>query len=149
MKLPAHKQAILDAIEKTCLQRKINLTHQRKIVLTIMLNAEKAMSAYELLDLLKIEESQAKPPTIYRVLTFLLSQGFIHKVESSNSFILCPHFSRPNHISILFICDSCQQITEQHDEVLEEHLLNLSQKNQFNTKHSIIEIHGFCHLCQS
>jgi len=139
--------SIISDIEIVCKQRNVTLTNQRKIVLSIMLQAEKAMSAYDLLDLLKQEEPKAKPPTIYRALDFLLQQGFIHKVESSNSYIICPHFSHPNHISILFICDNCKQILEKNSDEIENHLAQLAKQNQFAVKHSIIEIHGFCPSC--
>ncbi|SQD07688.1 zinc uptake regulation protein [Escherichia coli] len=36
-----------------------------------------AISAYDLLDLLREAEPQAKPPTVYRALDFLLEQGFV------------------------------------------------------------------------
>ncbi|WP_392552876.1 zinc uptake transcriptional repressor Zur [Orbus wheelerorum] len=140
---------ILNDIEAVCKKRNVKLTNQRKIVLNIMLQAQKAMSAYELLDLLKQEEPQAKPPTIYRALDFLLEQGFIHKVESSNSYIICPHFSHPNHISILFICDNCKQILEKNSHQIENNLEQLAKHNQFAVKHSIIEIHGLCPACQN
>lgn len=143
-----HHLTILNDIEAVCKKRNVKLTNQRKIVLEIMLRAERTMSAYDLLDLLKLEEPQAKPPTIYRALEFLLEQGFIHKVESSNSYIICPHFSHPNHISILFICDNCKQILEKHSHDIEHNLQQLANNNQFDVKHSIIEIHGLCTSCQ-
>lgn len=139
---------IIDKIETLCKKRNIKLTTQRRTVLDIMLKANKAMSAYDLLDLLKVSEPQAKPPTIYRALEFLLEQGFIHKVESSNSYIICPHFQDPEHLSILFICDICQQIIEKHSENIEKQLKQLAQQNKFLIKHSVLEIHGECHLCQ-
>ena len=139
---------LIDKIETLCQKRNINLTTQRRTVLDIMLTANKAMSAYDLLDLLKVSEPQAKPPTIYRALEFLLEQGFIHKVESSNSYIICPHFHDPEHISILLICDKCQQIIEKHSADIEQQLKHLAQKNTFLIKHSVLEIHGFCQQCQ-
>lgn len=149
MKLNQRQQTIVDGIEIVCKQRNIKLTPQRKAVLTIMLSAGKAMTAYELLDLLKLKEPQAKPPTIYRALEFLLQQDFIHKVESSNSYVICPHFSQPDHISILFICDNCKQITENNSEKLADDLKNLAKQQQFLTKHSVIELHGICYACSS
>lgn len=142
-----HNQVILSSIETVCKNRNVKLTTQRRTVLEIMLNANKAMSAYDLLDLLKISEPQAKPPTIYRALEFLLEQGFIHKVESVNSYIICPHFSEPNHISILFICDACKQIFEKHSSKIEEHLNLLASNSDFHIRHSVLEIHGICANC--
>ncbi|WP_392559304.1 zinc uptake transcriptional repressor Zur [Orbus mooreae] len=149
MKSAQYNKKIIDDIEAVCKKRNVKLTNQRKIVLEIMLKSATAMSAYDLLDLLKEQEPQAKPPTIYRALEFLLEQGFIHKVESSNSYILCPHFSHPNHVSILFICDTCKQILEKHNNEIENHLELLAKQNQFTIKHSIIEIHGTCATCHN
>lgn len=139
---------IIEKIETLCKKRGIKLTTQRHTVLDIMLTANKAMSAYDLLDLLKVSEPQAKPPTIYRALEFLLEQGFIHKVESSNSYIVCPHFQDPDHLSILFICDKCRQIFEKHSANIEQQLKQLAQQSQFLIKHSVLEIHGVCQSCQ-
>lgn len=147
MVLSQKQQTIIHDIESVCKKRNVKLTNQRKIVLAIMVKTARAMSAYDLLDLLKIEEPKAKPPTIYRALEFLLEQGFIHKVESSNCYIICPYFCRPNHVSILFICDNCKQILERNDAQIEDCLNLLAQQNQFQSKHSIIEIHGTCSSC--
>lgn len=139
---------ILNRIDEICKEREIKLTDQRRTVLDLMLSAESAMSAYELLDLLKISEPKAKPPTIYRVLDFLLAQGFIHKVESLNSFIMCPHFGEPEHISILLICNNCKKIFEKHSCEIESQLKKLTAQDKFEITHSVLEIHGICDHCQ-
>lgn len=141
--------SFLEKIETLCKMRNIKLTTQRKTVLEIMLTANRAMTAYDLLDLLKLKEPQAKPPTIYRALEFLLEQGFIHKVESSNSYIICPHFQDPEHISILFMCDKCKKIIEKHSSDIEVNLKQLASQSDFLIKHSVLELHGLCKLCQS
>ncbi len=141
--------SFLEKIETLCKMRNIKLTTQRKTVLEIMLTANRAMTAYDLLDLLKLKEPQAKPPTIYRALEFLLEQGFIHKVESSNSYIICPHFQDPEHISILFMCDKCKKIIEKHSSDIEVNLKKLASQSDFLIKHSVLELHGLCKLCQS
>jgi Fur family transcriptional regulator, zinc uptake regulator len=135
-------------IEKISYQRNIRLTSQRKSVIQLMLKAERAMSAYDLLDQLREIEPQAKPPTIYRALDFLMEQGFIHKVESMNSYIICPHFDDPSHISILLICNSCQQIIEEHCSPIENELQTLAKENTFKVQHSVLEIRGVCQKCQ-
>ena len=137
----------MQTIEKLCAKRNIRLTPQRKTVIQLMLNADKAMSAYDLLDQLKEIEPQAKPPTIYRALDFLIEQGFVHKVESINCYIISPHFDEPSHISILFICDKCQSIIEEHSPIIEAQLQSLAQKNMFIIQHSVLEIHGTCQHC--
>ncbi len=63
-------------LKKLCAQRNVRLTPQRLEVLRLMSLQQGAISAYDLLDLLRETEPQAKPPTIYRALDFLLEQGF-------------------------------------------------------------------------
>lgn len=82
-------QELLAQAEKLCAQRNVRLTPQRLEVLRLMSLQQGAISAYDLLDLLRETEPQAKPPTIYRALDFLLEQGFVHKVESTNSYVVC------------------------------------------------------------
>lgn len=79
-----------------------------------------AISAYDLLDLLRASEPQAKPPTVYRALDFLLEQGFVHKVESTNSYVLCHLFDQPTHTSAMFICDRCGVVKEECAEGVED-----------------------------
>jgi hypothetical protein len=68
-------QEMLAHAEKLCAQRGVRLTPQRLEVLRLMSLQQGAISAYDLLDLLREKEPQAKPPTVYRALEFLLEQG--------------------------------------------------------------------------
>lgn len=106
-------QELLAQAEKLCAQRNVRLTPQRLEVLRLMSLQQGAISAYDLLDLLRETEPQAKPPTIYRALDFLLEQGFVHKVESTNSYVVCHLFDQPTHSSAMFICDRCGVVKEE------------------------------------
>lgn len=111
-------EKLLSQAEELCQQRNVRLTPQRLEVLRLMAQQPGAISAYDLLDLLRVSEPQAKPPTVYRALDFLLEQGFIHRVESANSYVLCHHFEEPSHTSALFICDRCGLVTEKPQTAL-------------------------------
>ncbi|MEA9393004.1 zinc uptake transcriptional repressor Zur [Acerihabitans sp. TG2] len=138
---------LLSQAEQLCEQRNVRLTPQRLEVLRLMTQQEGAISAYDLLDLLRVSEPQAKPPTIYRALDFLLEQGFIHRVESTNSFVLCHHFEQPGHTSAFFICDRCGQVTEQATQGIEDILQKMAEASGFTMRHNVVEAHGFCPLC--
>lgn len=141
-----NKNLLIQA-EQLCRQRKVRLTPQRLEVLRLMSQQRGAISAYNLLDLLRIAEPQAKPPTVYRALDFLLDQGFIHRVESANSYILCHHFSKPIHTSAMFICNRCKQVTERATKRVEKTIQNLAQELGFTLHHSVVEAHGICISC--
>ena len=140
-------QQILSQAEKICQQRNVRLTPQRLEVLRLMAEQHGAISAYDLLDLLRDSEPQAKPPTIYRALDFLLEQGFIHRVESNNSYVVCHHFEEPQHTSAMLICDRCGAVSEQQAQGVEAVLQALTQQSGFSLRNSVIEAHGLCAAC--
>ncbi|WP_440866536.1 zinc uptake transcriptional repressor Zur [Symbiopectobacterium purcellii] len=139
---------LLAQAESICQQRNVRLTPQRLEVLRLMAQQHGAISAYDLLDLLRASEPQAKPPTVYRALDFLLEQGFIHRVESTNSYVMCHHIEEHSHTSALFICDRCGQVTERQTEGIEAILQQLAQSANFTLRHSVVEAHGLCEACQ-
>jgi Fur family zinc uptake transcriptional regulator len=142
-----NQEKLLAQAERLCQQRNVRLTPQRLEVLRLMAEQHGAISAYDLLDLLRVAEPQAKPPTVYRALDFLLEQGFIHRVESANSYVLCHHFEQPMHTSALLICDRCGQVTERTTEGVEEMLQKLATESGFALRHSVVEAHGLCSAC--
>ncbi|GKX61331.1 zinc uptake transcriptional repressor Zur [Leminorella grimontii] len=139
--------SMLAKVQKLCEQRAVRLTPQRQLVLQLMAEQPNAISAYDLLDLLRESEPQAKPPTVYRALDFLLEQGFIHKIESTNSYVVCHHVGEPLHTSALFICDSCGLVAEHHAEGIDRLLKTLADESNFTIQHSVLETHGTCGQC--
>jgi len=140
-------QEMLAQAEKLCVQRNVRLTPQRLEVLRLLSLQEGAISAYDLLDLLRVSEPQAKPPTVYRALDFLLEQGFVHKVESTNSYVLCHLFDNPSHTSAMFICDRCGAVKEEAAEGVEDIMHGLAARMGFALRHNVIEAHGLCVAC--
>lgn len=140
-------EKILSQAEAICLQRNVRLTPQRQEVLRLMSQHHGAISAYDLLDLLRSSEPQAKPPTVYRALDFLLEQGFVHRVESTNSYVVCHHFEQPSHTSAMLICDRCGAVAEQQAEGVENILKSLAMSTGFALANSVIEAHGLCEKC--
>ncbi|ALB56385.1 zinc uptake transcriptional repressor Zur [Cronobacter universalis] len=140
-------QEVLAQAEKLCQQRNVRLTPQRLEVLRLMTIQPGAISAYDLLDLLRETEPQAKPPTVYRALDFLLEQGFVHKVESTNSYVLCHLFDNPAHTSAMFICDRCGVVKEEAAEGVEDIMHALAARMGFALRHNVIEAHGLCAAC--
>ncbi|WP_038260259.1 zinc uptake transcriptional repressor Zur, partial [Xenorhabdus cabanillasii] len=142
-----NQKKLLTRAEAICLSRGVRLTPQRLEILRLISAQPGAISAYDLLDLLREAEPQAKPPTVYRGLEFLLEQGFVHKIESTNSYVICHHFEEPCHTSAMFLCDNCGSVTEQDAKDIESAIQKLAQDAGFNLRHSVIEVHGLCSSC--
>lgn len=144
----ANLSQLIARAQSLCEQRGVRLTAQRERVYEIIIQSKRAISAYDLLDILRETEPQAKPPTVYRALDFLLSQGFVHKVESTNSFIACCLPGHEQHCSQLLICDSCGAVEECHADTLSVALQDKAHQVGFSVSHHVVETHGTCHACQ-
>ncbi|WP_159714948.1 zinc uptake transcriptional repressor Zur [Blochmannia endosymbiont of Camponotus nipponensis] len=141
-------QKMLTQIKKICEQRCVRLTPQRLAVLQLISQCNGAISAYDLLHLLRQSSlPNAKPSTIYRSLNFLLEQRFIHRIESTNTFVLCHYLFELSHNFAFFICSNCKQVTEQTTKDIEEILKNMAKITGFIMFNNIIEAHGLCPKC--
>jgi len=141
-------QRLIRKAEKLCQQRGARLTSARREVFAILAEHSGAVGAYDLLDELREVMPNAKPPTIYRALDFLQEQGFVHKITSSNSFVLCSHFDHQHPVQML-ICDSCGDVQEIQSEGVYDELKNQAEDQGFKVENQTIEAHGLCAKCHS
>lgn len=137
---------LLERARRLCDQRGVRFTPTRQQVLCLLASHGNAISAYDLLDQLRLCEPNAKPPTIYRALDFLLEQGFAHKVESLNAYLFCNHFDHAHPMQLL-ICDHCGKVVELHDSAIDQAFLDQAHHHGFTISNKTIEAHGQCADC--
>ncbi len=139
---------LLEQAKITCQKRGARFTLAREQVFKLLTEQSGAIGAYELLDQLKAIDPSAKPATIYRALDFLGQQGFVHKIESINAFVLCHHFSDCSHPVQLLICDQCGHVEEIQSNHFDVALKEMATNKGFVISHQIVEAHGACSNCQ-
>ncbi|WP_017444516.1 zinc uptake transcriptional repressor Zur [Gayadomonas joobiniege] len=139
---------LLKQARAVCLENGARFTPVREQVFSFLAAAPGAVGAYDLLNQLQAVDAKAKPPTIYRALDFLIEQGFVHKVESQNAYVLCSHFSK-QHKAQLLICDSCGFVKEIDNKTIHQALLEAADNNGFEIQKQTVEVHGLCSNCQS
>jgi len=108
-------QNILEHAESSCKAHGAKLTDKRKQVLSGLLQSDKAMSAYELLDYCKEEYGQSLPAmSVYRILDFLQGEHLVHKLDLANKYIACAHITcdHDHGVPQFLICGSCQRVKE-------------------------------------
>ncbi len=138
---------LLEQAKSACQKRGARFTRIREQVFLLLTKQEGAVGAYDLLEELKAIDPAAKPATIYRALDFLNQQGFVHKIESINAFILCHHFSDCNHPVQLLICDQCGHVEEIQSNNLDLTIRAMADASGFSITHQIVEAHGKCQAC--
>ncbi|HET8817298.1 MAG TPA: zinc uptake transcriptional repressor Zur [Pseudidiomarina sp.] len=139
---------LITKAEKICEQRGARLTPARREVFEILAGESGAVGAYDLLDKLRAAVPNAKPPTIYRALDFLQEQGFVHKITSSNSYVLCSHFDHQHPVQML-ICDSCGTVQEIQSDGVYDALRKQAEGQGFRVATQTIEAHGLCQDCHT
>lgn len=140
-------ESLLSQAQEVCQEKGARLTKAREQVFLLLAKHEGAVGAYDLLDELKKLDPSAKPATIYRALDFLSKQGFVHKIESINAFIMCHHFGDCDHPVQLLICDQCGHVEEIQSNNFDLALKTMADGNGFTISHQIIEAHGLCKNC--
>jgi len=140
-------ESLLKKAQQVCTKKGARFTDVREYVFLLLANQKGAVGAYDLLDELKKRDPAAKPATIYRALDFLSKQGFVHKIESINAFIMCHHFGECNHPVQLLICDECGYVEEIQSKNFDLALRTMAEANGFTINHQIVEAHGSCNKC--
>jgi len=141
-------KAFVREVRSVCELRGLRLTEIRMQVLELIAASEKPVKAYDLLDQLKDERGNAAPPTVYRVLDFLLENGFIHKLQSINAYVGCHHPSVVHQVPFL-ICDKCESATEICDERVAGLLNDQARDLGFRPSAQTLEVHGVCRECDN
>ncbi len=143
---PHDARGFVREVVTACELRGLRLTEIRQQVLELIAASEKPVKAYDLLDQLKDERSNAAPPTVYRALDFLLENRFIHKLQSINAYVGCHHPSVVHQVPFL-ICDKCESATEICDERVSGLLNNQARDLGFSPRAQTLEVHGICRKC--
>ena len=125
------------------------LSRNPQLVLDVLRDCAKPLSAYEILDQLK-SAGLRSPLQIYRALTALRQRGYAHRLESLNAFIACadPDCCAAG-VHAFAICDLCGQVTELGDAALAGQVEALSVASGFVSSQTVIEVRGSCQICSS
>lgn len=136
----------LAAAETYCRDNKLKLTPVRRRVLELLLKDHKALGAYDILAIISAEGLGSQPPVAYRALDFLVTHGFVHKIENRNAYTACTH-SGADHTPAFLICTSCESVVEAHADTADDQIDKIANTAGFIVKNTTIEIEGICPNC--
>jgi Fur family zinc uptake transcriptional regulator len=141
-----HARAQL-AAEEFCRRVGARLTRLRRNVFMTVLSAERPLTAYEILDLLRPKDPSATPAGVYRSLDFLTELSLVHRIESARSFIAC---AMPDHAhpSQMLVCRSCGTVVETEDSRVVRATESLGRRLGFALDRDTIEFVGLCSSCR-
>lgn len=132
--------------EARCASDNVRFTPVRRKVLEILLAEHRALGAYAILDRLRDAGFGSQPPVAYRALDFLVTQGFVHKVERLNAFVACAHPGEA-HSPAFMICRSCDAVAEAQSGPARGALMEAARSTGFRIERTVQEAEGLCPAC--
>lgn len=145
-----HQSCRVDATARAsalCKERGARLTPLRRSVLEFVWDGHKPIGAYEILERLRGERGAVAPPTVYRALEFLLAHGLVHRIESLNAYVGCPH-PDGDHGGQFLICSGCGAAAELNDAAIDGAIQTSAEDLGFTVGRRTIEVEGLCADCQ-
>jgi Fur family transcriptional regulator, zinc uptake regulator len=133
--------------EEICRRAGARLTRLRRNVFALVLSAERPLTAYEILDLLRPMDTSATPAGVYRSLDFLTELGLVHRIESAKSFIACvmPDHAHPSQ---MLVCRRCGTAIETEDSEIAKAAESLGRRLGFALDRRTVELTGLCSSCR-
>ena len=138
---------VQQSAEEICRRAGARLTRLRRNVLALVLSAERPLTAYEILDLLRPTDGSVTPAGVYRSLDFLSELGLVHRIESAKSFIAC---AMPDHAhpSQMLVCRRCGTAVETEDSRVAKATEDLGRRLGFALDRRTMELTGLCSSCR-
>lgn len=140
--------ARLRTAELLCLQRGKRLTPIRRQVLKILLQQQRSVKAYELLEEIRLTHPGAAPPTVYRALDFLVEQGLTHRLDATNAWTACHDAGGTPH-DLLVVCTDCGVVAELSDPCLSRQLADKASQTGFTLSGHETELRALCRHCRA
>jgi len=144
---------ILAEAERYCATQGLRLTDQRRSVLAMLARSATPLGAYDLLELSQRERGERDAPkrlapiAIYRALDFLVEAGLVHRLESRNAFLICPHRHEDDATIVFMVCEVCGQAAEATSHGVSDALSALATERGFAMRGQVIELTGRCRAC--
>ncbi len=129
------------------LKKGLRWTPVRRRTLEILLEAHRALGAYDVLNRLTAEGFGNQPPVAYRALDFLQGHGLAHRIRRLNAFTACMHPGE-DHAPAFLICRLCDAVAEAAGEPVREALDRAAGAAGFSIERANIEALGLCPTCR-
>lgn len=144
--VPTSGKTRLAQAESQCIAHGGKLTEPRRDVLSLLLEAERPLGAYDLIERMQALRGSTHPPTVYRALEFLERLGMIHRIDSQRAYVVCRSHETGHH-PIFLVCRTCKSATEVDLPGAWSMLEGVATAHDFFAEQIVQEIEGRCRTC--
>src|SRR3954454_10046861 len=131
---------------------------KRDLIVNVFLRQEGHLTADDLVDLIRREESSRSDPstasagmsraTVYRTLQWMVDAGIARKVDFGEGRFRFEHsYRHPRHFHL--ICKTCNQSSEFLSSDVEALIEEVAAARNFTARQSVLQIYGECEDCRA
>ena len=141
-------EEIIEELKKIVKQKGLKYTDQREIVLSVLLNAEDHLTAEEVYNEIKKEDTDSNIgiATVYRAVSFLEEVDLITSIAFGTDGKKYESNAKSHHDHL--ICTNCGKIIEFMDDEIEKRQDKIAKKNKFKITSHSMQLYGTCETCQ-
>lgn len=145
------KLSPLEELKVKLQKKKCKMTTQRQVILQIFVDfPEKHLSAEDVFQILRENNSEIGLATVYRTLELLSEIEILQKMDfgdgRSRYELDLTDISAHHHHHL--ICKKCGHVLEFADDLLDELEKNIQDKCQFKILDHEVKFYGYCRECQ-
>src|SRR5262245_39090402 len=122
-------------------------SNKRDFIVNIFVRQEGHLSADQLVDLIRAQDSRISRATIYRTLQWMVDAGIARRVDFGEGRFRFEHsYRHPRHFHL--ICKSCNQSFEFLSSDIEALVEEIAAARNFAPRQSVLQIYGTCESCR-
>lgn len=133
----------------TLKQKGFRITRPRMLVLELLDKAERALSAYEIKDILDESGEKVDTVSVYRILECLEENHLIHRVLASGKVMKChlEHEEEDQHEHLIISCQGCGSIEEIKFPEVNKIIRRIEKLSTYKIQNHNLEFFGLCSQC--
>jgi Fur family ferric uptake transcriptional regulator len=121
-------------------------TPQRRLLLSVMRDAEKHLDAKELYRRASERNPNVSLATVYRNLRLFTEQGLINErhLGQAHCYYEMKRLGEHQHL----VCEACGQVIEFESPLIHKLVAEVQRKNNFSVTKVELYLEGHCHKCK-
>jgi Fur family ferric uptake transcriptional regulator len=122
------------------------LTGPRRLIVELMVNADRALNPLELFDLARDQYPKMGLTTVYRTLELLAEQNLVQRIHHTNE---CNYYLRStNGHEHIMLCSKCGRVAFFEGDDLEALIEKVGKSSGFKIQDHWLQLTGLCKSCQ-
>jgi Fur family ferric uptake transcriptional regulator len=120
---------------------------KRDFIVNVFVRQEGHLSAEQLVDLIRSQDSRISRATIYRTLQWMVDAGMARRVDFGEGKFRFEHaYRHPRHFHL--ICKTCNQSFEFLSSDIEALIEEVATARGFTPRQSVLQVFGTCENCR-